>query len=259
MTDTITVITLTRKRPNLLKRAIASVHSQDYPGQVTHLIIIDDCFETAQTMTKIDDGSFNKRLISHFETREPGEHSGPARCAYLRNLAVQMASTHWVAFLDDDNEYEPNHLSSLMACAFETKHSAVYSYRKIYQFDGTPYLERRFPWVRDPEEGKKVYEFLCTKGVLTHDSNILRGMVDPKGYSNPTRIVDTSEWLLARSLLIQYPFPPFTEEELMTTMCEDDKLLELLVEQEVPISTTKLATLRYYLGGYSNNRSADET
>lgn len=257
MTDSITVITVTRKRPELLKRAIASVRSQEYLGQVMHLIIVDDCDQTAQALEELEIPSHGK-LMWHFESREPGERSGRVRSVRLRNLGVRMTESRWVAFLDDDNEYESNHLTSLIACAFQNKQSAVHSYRKIYQRDGSPYLEHRFPWVRDPEEGKRLYEFYCARGVWIRDSNIVQDRADPKGHPDPIRMVDTSVWLLERSLLIQHPFPQFTQEELKTTMCEDDKLLELLVEQGVPISTTRLATVRYYLGGYSNTFSTDE-
>ncbi len=257
--DSITVITMTRKRPDLLKRAISSVRSQDYLGEITHLIIVDDCIQTAQALTKIESAS-HRKLISHFASRAPGEIPDSARLdllrtrlSGLRNQAIQMADSRWIAFLDDDNVYEANHLSSLIACAYQNKYSAVHSYRKIYQADGSPYLEHRFPWVRDPEEGKRVYELCCARGVWIRDSNILQDRADPKGHPDPIRMIDTSVWLLERSLLLQYPIPQqFTQEDLVHNTGDDDKLLELLIEREVPIGTTGLPTLRYYLGGYSN-------
>jgi len=51
--DSITVITVTRNRPQLLERAILSVRSQDYPGHVMHLIIVDDCNQTVHALEEI--------------------------------------------------------------------------------------------------------------------------------------------------------------------------------------------------------------
>jgi len=258
MTEAITIITITRERPELLKRAIASVRAQDYPGQIVHLIMVDDCDQTVQALAEIESSS-QRKLVSHFELREPGERSGRARSAHLRNRAVCLTDARWVAFLDDDNEYEPNHLSSLITCAVQNKGSAVHSYRKIYHADGSPYLEHRFPWVRDPEEGKRLYEFYCDRGLLIRGTNIFQDRADPKGQPDGIRMVDSSVWLFERSLLMQYPFPQqYSEKDIKNNVYEDDKLLELLLEEEVAISITGLATVKYYLGGYSNTFSTDE-
>jgi len=256
--DSITVITVTRNRPQLLERAILSVRSQDYPGHVMHLIIVDDCNQTVHALEEIG-VSLQGKLMWHLEPRKAGERTGSGRLAHLRNLGVQMAESRWVAFLDDDNEYESTHLSSLVDCASQTKHSAIHSYRKMYNADGSPYLEHRMPSARDPKAGRRIYEFLCSRGVWIRDSNVLQDRVDPKGYPDPIRIVDSSEWLIEHGLLIQYPFPEhYTQEDVIQSIGEDDKLLEIFVEQEIPVSTTKLATLRYYLGGQSNAFLLDE-
>jgi hypothetical protein len=39
-----------------------------------------------------------------------------------------MAHTPWVAFLDDDDEFLPQHLAALLRCAAETEADYVYSY-----------------------------------------------------------------------------------------------------------------------------------
>ena len=175
-----------------------------------------------------------------------------------------MATSRWIAFLDDDNEYETNHLSSLVDCAVRHDCSAVHSFRGIYNADGSPYLERRFPWARDPDEGIRIYELLCSRGVWARDSHVLRDRAGPGGFApfrnstiitsrDPVFLVDTSVWLLERSLLMKYPVPErFSEEDLRNNTAPDDKLLELLLESKVRIVTTGIATLRYYLGGVSN-------
>src|SRR5437016_6158081 len=148
--DGITVITLTRGRPHLLHRALLSVQSQDYPGVVRHLILIDDCEETAQAVAALKDSSNRPLVITHI-LRAPGEMpEGPAkrehvypRIARLLNQGVRMADSRWISFLDDDNEFEPNHLSSLVSCAVRSDCSAVHSHRSILNANGSPYLEHR--------------------------------------------------------------------------------------------------------------------
>ena len=45
----ITVITVTKNRPNLLIRAIETVKKQTYPN-IKHLIIIDECLKTYEML-----------------------------------------------------------------------------------------------------------------------------------------------------------------------------------------------------------------
>ncbi len=249
--DAITVITVTRDRLHLLKRAIESVQRQDHDGSIKHLIIIDDCSRTKTFLESSYD--LCAEIEWHWISRNPWEVSGPGRLAKLRNYAVDAANTKWISFLDDDNEFESNHLSSLVACARHTKCEAIHSYRRLFCQDGTPYLEQRWPWSRDRTEGIRIYQELCLKGVLQPGSNIERDRCDPLGYPDPTRIVDTGEWLLARKLLLSFPFcEEYTYDDWINITTEDDKLLQTLVEEQIPIVCTEKPTLKYYLGGYSN-------
>lgn len=248
----ITVITITRQRPQLLKRAIASVEQQDYSGSINHLVIIDECETTRRSLEK--DARLPDWLVWQSIPRTPQERSGPWRLSKLRNLAVQLASSKWVCYLDDDNEFESNHLSSLIACAEQTGCRAVHSYEKIFQRDGTPYLEPRLPWCRDPEEGKRQYAELYSKGVFQPGSNVSRDRADPLGHPDPIRTVDMGEWLFERQLLLEYPFPEeYTQEDWLKITTEDDKLMLKLIENRVPIACTKIPSLKYYLGGFTNN------
>ncbi|MBS1789631.1 MAG: glycosyltransferase family 2 protein [Acidobacteria bacterium] len=249
MDGSIAVATITRGRPGLLQRAIVSLHNQDYSGPVTHLVVVDDCPDTRAFL----DAKMLDKTLWHYSAREAGEKSGPGRVANLRNLAVRLASASWIAFLDDDNEFEPNHLSSLLDCALRSGSRAVHSHMKIFWPDGSPYLESRMPWWRDSEEGKELYNNLCTKGVFQPGSNIIRDRADPLGHPDPARTVDMGEWLLERKLLLEYPFPTVYDHiDWANATCEDDKLMEILIQNGVGIACSELPTLRYYLGGYSN-------
>ena len=273
--EKVTVVTLTRERPTLVRRAIESVQVQDYSGLIEHLIVIDDCAKTAEKLAETR-GQPNRQVKVCFKSRPPGETPGDSlrlelvypRLSRLLNSAVCLSNSRWIAFLDDDNEYEVNHISSLVSCSVRHDCSAVHSHRKIYEADGSPYLKRCFPWAPDPQEGERIYELLCSRGVWLRGTNILKDRAGPMGLMpfrnstiltswDPVFLVDTSVWLLERSLLVKYPIPEtFSNEDLENDTAPDDKLLELLLKNNVPIVTTGLPTVRYYLGGISNPAGA---
>lgn len=252
MAGSVTVVTLTRGRINLLKRAIYSVNCQDYSGLIKHLVIIDDCPTTRNFLETSFDLPDN--LIWNFIDRVKEEKSGPTRVARLRNYAVEAATTKWISFLDDDNEFESDHISSLISCAKRTGYDAVHSHMKIFWRNGEPYLEPRLPWCRDIKEGKRQYAELSTMGIFQSGSNIVKDRADPLAHPHPVRTVDMGEWLLKRALLLKYPFcTEYNIEDWKNVITEDDKLMQTLIENRVPITCTEQPTLRYYLGGYSNN------
>lgn len=268
--DPITVVTLTRARPRLLDRAIASVRVQDYPGRIEHLIVIDDDRETVSHLERRC-GSTSRSLVWHLEPRPSGEvkHGYRGRAsvyphlARLLNRGVALARSPWLAFLDDDNEYEPHHLSSLMACARRFGSPAVHSARQMVWPDGSPYLEPLFPGASSVEEGARIFELMCRRGVWVRGTNVLQDRVDTRqtlyrnstvlGSDDPIFLVDQNLWLIQREVLVAAPIPQeFSEEEIAQNTCPDDKMLETLVKNGVNIVSSKLPTVRYYLGGISN-------
>ena len=253
--DTITVITLTRGRPNLLRRAISSVARQKSKASIQHLILIDECYETKSMLEDATDLPPN--LAWYWCPRSEGgcPDTVPGRLAQLRNLGVKIANTDWIAFLDDDNEFKENHLEELLVCAKRTGLKAVHSHRIMLNRDGTPFLEAWSPWHIDMEEAKIDYEDFCRQGVLTPRSCVVKDRVDPIGHPDPVRMVDMSAWLFAREVLLETPFQEkYDAGDWEHVVVEDNKLIADLLENEVSIGCSEKATLIYYLGGYTNNR-----
>jgi glycosyltransferase involved in cell wall biosynthesis len=255
MSPSITVITLTRNRPEQLRRAIESVRNQVCSHPVQHLVLVDACERTVQALESWTGLPGNLEWLAM--ERSPGDCSGPGRSSRLRNFGVRRAESDWIAFLDDDNEWEPDHLEGLITCALQTGVRAVHSHLQIFHADGTPYREPLSPWGRDPEEARAKYQEMVRLGVYTPGSNVFKDRADPLGHPDPVRSVDTGEWLLARPLLLEVPFrDQFTAEDGLNLTGEDDKLLSDLIARGEPIACNGRATLRYYLGGYSNNPGA---
>lgn len=94
MNAPVSVVVATRDRPKLLRRALAALISQDYPGEIEILVVFDQCVIRD---LEIDDrpGRTVKTLAN---TRTPG-------LAGARNTGILAATGEYVAFCDDDDEW----------------------------------------------------------------------------------------------------------------------------------------------------------
>ena len=271
--DSIGVVTVTRGRPGLLRRAMASVYAQDVDAPVEHVIVIDD--EDPETVAAASAAPTRPglRVTVHQEPRPPAERDEPPgdkrrvypRLSRLFNTGVRVSSADWIAFLDDDNEYEPHHLSSLLECARRHDVQVVHSGRTMWYADGAPYLDEAWHTVTDPAEAARIYGVMCDKGVRVRGTNVLLDRADPRGpgdafrtsstirAEDPVSLVDQSVWLVRRELLLRLPIPEtFTDEEHEANTAPDDKLLRTLMDDGVRIVSSGQPTVRYYLGGVSN-------
>jgi glycosyltransferase involved in cell wall biosynthesis len=248
----VTVVTLTRHRPDLLERAIRSVEDQRTTAALEHLVLVDDCPTTARLLAARPPGRVPLRHESH--GRSARVQSAPAWCAALRNHGARAARGRWIAFLDDDNELAPDHLDALLATAAACDVRAVHSWLRLRNRDGTPFTEPRDPWRRDPAASHARYQWALDRGVRTPGSPIVRDRCDAPGTPDPVRTVDTGEWLLRRDLLLAVPFPTDLagRDRSGSVYGEDDALLDSLVALGEPVACSRRATLLYTLGGYSN-------
>lgn len=120
----ISVITSTYKRPELLKRAIQSVINQSY--QSFEMIIVND---DPDTETKSVVESFNDKRLTYIAM------GGKFGCdTRPKNRGIQSSTGEYIAFLDDDSAYRPDHLQALVR-ALETSKDVdvVYGDRWIYE------------------------------------------------------------------------------------------------------------------------------
>lgn len=248
--ESVTVITLTRNRPQLLKRAIASVQAQVCSAEISHTILVDGCEATRSLLSAL---SLPPRVSWEYMPRLEEASSSLGRVAKLRNHAIHLAQTPWIAFLDDDNEWTEDHLATLLTCAANHKARAVHSYMCLFHGDGTPFLEQQHPWFPTLHLRFEEYKKLAVKGVYTPGSHIVRDRVDPLDIPDPVRSVDMGEWLLSRALLLETPLQEsYTDLDETWMEGEDMKLTKDLVAKREPIACTHRPTLKYYLGGFSN-------
>jgi len=103
----ISVIVRTKDRPNLLAETIASIRATGYPCEI---VVVNDGGAKPQVS--------GVKLIEHATSKGRSE---------AMNAGVRAASNPFIAFLDDDDLYYSDHLSTLAAAAKGSEAKAWYT------------------------------------------------------------------------------------------------------------------------------------
>jgi len=124
----VSVIISTYKRPERLQLAIESVMTQTFEDW--ELIIVDDCSnDTTEDVVK---GWLSDR-IKYIKLEENfGNDTHP------KNVGILASTGQYVAFLDDDNTYRPDHLQALVSAIENNDVDGVYGDRFIIM-NGKPH------------------------------------------------------------------------------------------------------------------------
>src|SRR5207253_2338166 len=114
MYPSIGVVVPTRNRPGLLRRTLAAIAAQDYPGRVRTIVVYDQ---------SAPDPTLDVEVLTNSRT---------AGLAGARNTGILALDTDLVAFCDDDDEWAPDKLSAqvavlepdtdLVSCAIEARY-----------------------------------------------------------------------------------------------------------------------------------------
>ncbi|SRR6266702_27528 len=100
----ISVITPFFNRAHLIQRLIGTIENQTV--QPIEIIIVDDC-STDDTETAVRDAASPVPIVY---TRLEKNGGG----AIARNAGIELAKGDYVAFLDSDDEWDPDHLQTLL-------------------------------------------------------------------------------------------------------------------------------------------------
>lgn len=248
-----TVVVLTRRRQRPLGRALCSLARQRGVA-LDVLVIVDDCELTVDYLVHLPPafGAIRSLHVVH-DTREPGEASGPGRVARLRQWAVGLVTSTWLTFLDDDNVVEPDHCLSLLRCAMDGDASAAHSWRSLWSHDGQPFrLDGHHPWCRDRARARDIFDRYEAAGIYRRHSHIVKDQVVPR--RRHLSMVDTSEWIFDAAFLRRFDWcQDYTVDDWEDARTEDNKLLDEIVDLGHAVPSTHRPTLRYFLGGYSND------
>lgn len=125
----VSVITPTYNRPQLLLSAIETVREQSY-SNIEH-IIVDDCsLMPVSDFLSTDDSN----IIVYRHVENKGANAA-------RNTGIDIANGEYIAFLDDDDKWEPTKVEKQVKKAKETGAKAIYTGIK-QKLDGSIFATR---------------------------------------------------------------------------------------------------------------------
>lgn len=252
----VSVITPTAHCRASIQRAVDAVRRQDYP-HVEHVIVGDACIGEARTRLAALARAAPHRTalrVVNAPSAPPGIATyRPARAANARMIGARAARGRLLAFLDDDNEFEPDHITAMVRAYEEPDVQAVYCWRQLVNPDGSPYLEPASPWYADPELARRDYERRVAAGVWEPGTNLLRDSLQ-------SNTVDSSCWLLERDLLAKVPFRlTYEDRDRAAKLGEDVAFCFDLKRHAIPVACVQRHSVRYYLGGFSTTGDRNYT
>lgn len=113
----VSVVLLTRNRPGFLRRALESLLTQTFRNFET-LVVNDGGEDVSGVVAEFREKGLDVALKPQPEQR--GQSAG-------RNLGIRCARGRWIAYLDDDDLYHPDHLETLVETLVRTGAMVAYT------------------------------------------------------------------------------------------------------------------------------------
>lgn len=135
----------------LTERAIPSVLNQTYQNFEV-IVVGDHCDDETEKLIK----KINDKRIKFYNLPQRTFYPEDKYKKWLvvggaaANKAIEMAKGDWIATLDDDDEFRPNHLETLVKLAQKTKSELVYG--ALLSFNGKT-KEQKVIWSDPPRHG----------------------------------------------------------------------------------------------------------
>ncbi len=167
--DLVTVVIPTLNRANLLRRALTSVFAQTHTDLEVIVVVDGPDHATIAMLQDIDD----PRLQVIVNPRS-------LTAAGARNVGIDTATGKWIAFLDDDDEWLPNKISTQLAFLQDGREALVTCLSKIV-----------FP----------THEYVRPEVIFDNSTPIDEYLFDRRSLFSGIGFVQTSGYFLRRSLL----------------------------------------------------------
>jgi glycosyltransferase involved in cell wall biosynthesis len=136
---TVTVIVSTYNRgQTFLPLALESIRAQTYKD--FEVIVVDDA--STDCTPDVLEQFYKKFLERNIEFRAAGMEVNSGYQCVPKNMGIYMAAGDYIAYLDDDNEWMPEHLEKLMApMDNDIDLDLTYCWRKYVGDPGSPELQ----------------------------------------------------------------------------------------------------------------------
>ena len=226
--DTITVVTGATGHRSL-SRCLASVQRQTYPN-VRHWVVIDGPEHEGRVRSAIANLDDSPRPIDLMCMPQP---TGKDRwCGHrIYAAASYLVNSEFIAFLDEDNWLEPDHLQSLLRAIRSTESLWAFSLRNIVDQAG---------------------------GFITRDECECLGSLHHVFFNKDHFHIDTNCYLLNREIAVQFSSawyrptrPPDGQLEADTYLCR------LLLQHYPPGCSNCLHTINYAVGNRPDSVRAE--
>ncbi len=248
----ISVITISNRPRNLIAAA-NQVRSQIVGDELEHVMVLDGVELNSELRREIEDHACSLVLVN--APPEPQRFIFE-KFAALKNTGIHHASGQFIAFLDDDNEWLDNHLAILQDALWQ--HTAAdfsYSWRSLLNADGSPHnVDGLYPWGWGCDITRRQALFRIQKevGILEEGSNLAKDKYGFEFKGERFSCVDSGEFMFRRELLARISFKEeFSYTELLYGFCDDYLMGVTLLKAGATGVCTEQPTLRYYLGGNS--------
>ena len=155
----ISVIIPTKNRSKELKRAIFSVLKQTH--QEFEILVVDDHSE--ENILEVVQ-SFKDSRITYLKSNKT-----PSNANVCRNIGIQNATGEFVAMLDSDDEWLPEHLVLSLKEIQNRNLDGVFG--GFILDDG---VSKKKIWSRERKENEKMVNYLLSDGVAVTPSHIYK-------------------------------------------------------------------------------------
>lgn len=188
------VIVPTRNRKSFLAEAINSIINQTFKN--IEVIVINDGGEDVSDIITQYDNTRNLIYIRHDEAKGP---------ASARNTGIKAASGQYIAYLDDDDTYYPEHLETLVSYLENSGYRAAYTdaFRVHMEKEGDRYVARKkdIPYSYDFDPDLILVQNIFPTLTVMHEKSCLDeiGLFDESLYTH-------EDWDLWIRMSMKYPF-----------------------------------------------------
>jgi hypothetical protein len=158
-----------------LRRCLQSVQDQTH-ARVKHCVVIDGPEHAERSRGILDSFRNANKPIEILQLPEPTGKDDWI-CHRIYGALPFLVNSHWICYLDEDNWFEPDHLSSLLEAATAQQTTWAFALRKIRDEDG---------------------KFVC------NDECESLGSLHPILDRDDLRLVDTNCYLLRRNIAIAF-------------------------------------------------------